>query len=76
MKLLIIKQFTDGILKGESFIDHLTVRSLSDLNWLDRVGQDIHSISSNYRVGGVSIWCTDRQDYITRKQAEFKLKGI
>lgn len=75
MKLLIIKQFTSGLLKGESFIDQLEVKTVNDLNWLDRVGQEIESISSNYRIGGVSIWDKTSGDYITRKQAEWKLKG-
>lgn len=77
MKLIIIKRFTSGIAKGESFNDQLSVRSLNDLNWLDRVGQEIEGYGgTNYIVGGVSIWDDASGDYITRKQAEFKLKGI
>lgn len=75
MKLIVIKQFTSGSLKGMSFTDHIKVQTVNDLNWLDLVGKEIDAIGPNYRVGGVSIWDDASGDYITRKQAEWKLKG-
>ena len=75
MKLIVIKQFTSGSIKGLSFTDQIKVSTVNDLGWLDLIGKEIDGIGPSYRVGGVSIWDDECGDYITRKQAEWKLKG-
>jgi hypothetical protein len=74
IKVLVIKQFTSGILKGESFTDQIEARCIRDLEWLDLVGKEVETFSgSNYRVGGVSLYDTELCDYVTRGQAVWKV---
>jgi hypothetical protein len=75
MRLIVIKQFTSGTIKGLTFTDHIKVQTVNDLKWLDLVGKEIDGNGTDYVVGGVSIWDDASGDYITRKQAEWKLKG-
>ena len=73
IKAIILKEFTDGILKGESFNDQLEIKTISQLDVLDLVGKNLDAIGSNYKIISVSLWCTESFDYITRKQAEYRL---
>ena len=77
IKLIVIKQFTSGILRGMSYTDQIAVRSVSDLDLVDKLGQEVESCAGgNYKVAGVSIWNDELGYYVTRKQAEWRLKGF
>ena len=74
IKALMIKEITTGNLKGISFNDQLNIETLSQLRIMDLIGIELDAIGPNYKVVSVSLWDTELEDYITRKQAEFKLK--
>ena len=69
-----IKEITSGNLKGTSFNDQLRIETLSQLRIMDLIGIELDAIGPNYKIVSVSLWDTELEDYITRKQAEFKLK--
>ena len=73
-KALMIKEITTGNLKGISFNDQLNIETLSQLRIMDLIGIELDAIGPNYKIVSVSLWDTELEDYITRKQAEFKLK--
>ena len=74
IKALMIKEITTGNLKGISFNDQLNIETLSQLRIMDLIDIELDAIGPNYKVVSVSLWDTELEDYITRKQAEFKLK--
>ena len=74
IKAIMIKEITSGNLKGTSFNDQLRIETLNQLKVMDLVGIELDAVGPNYKVISVSLWDDDLQDYITRKQAEFKLK--
>lgn len=74
IKALMIKEITTGNLKGISFNDQLNIETLSQLRIMDLIGIELDAIGPNYKIVSVSLWDTELEDYITRKQAEFKLK--
>ena len=71
LRLIITKRFTSGILSGECFNDQLRIKTKKDLDWIDRIGQTI----DNYTVVNCAIYDDESNDYINRKQANFKLDG-
>lgn len=74
IKAIMIKEITTGNLKGISFNDQLSIETLSQLKVMDLIGIELDAIGPNYKIISVSLWDTELEDYITRKQAEFKLK--
>ena len=74
IRAIMIKEITSGSLKGMSFNDQLRIETLSQLRIMDLIGIELDAIGPNYKIISVSLWDDDLQDYITRKQAEFKLK--
>jgi hypothetical protein len=77
MYLHILKQFTKGINKDTTIVDSLTIRSISDLNWLERIGEEIEAIGgNNYIVLGVAIYDPITKRDINKKQAIYRLNNI
>ena len=74
IKAIMIKEVTSGNLKGISFNDQVKIETLSQLRVMDLIGIELDAIGPNYKIVSVSLWDTELGDYITRKQAEFKLK--
>ena len=74
IKAIMIKEIISGNLKGMSFNDQVKIETLSQLRVMDLIGIELDAIGPNYKIVSVSLWDTELGDYITRKQAEFKLK--
>lgn len=74
MILIIFKRFTSGSIKGLCFKDHLTVKTKSDLDFIDLIGKNLDAIGPNYIIDNVYIYDKDTDNYLSRKQAELKLE--
>jgi hypothetical protein len=76
MFLILFKRFTSGSIVGIRFEDRLTVKTLSDLDILNNIGKEIKACAGpNYVLENVYIYDKESDNYLTRKQAEWKLKG-
>lgn len=74
IRAIMLKEITSGTLKGMTFNDQLKINTLSQLRIMDLIGIELDAIGPNYKIISISLYDDDSQDYITRKQAEFKLK--
>jgi len=76
IKAIILKEFTSGSVKGMSFNDQLQIRVSTELNVMDLIGKEVEAcVGPNYRVVNIALWDTESNDYVTRKQAYYKLGG-
>ena len=71
MKFIILKKRIQAPLVGAQFEDRLDIKSLDDLNSLN-IGQVINGAE----IVSLSIYDFKNHTYLTKKQAEFKLRGF
>ena len=71
MKFIILKKRIQAPAIGAQFEDRLDIKSLDDLNSLN-IGQVINGAE----IVGLSIYDFNNHVYLTKKQAEFKLRGF